>query len=452
MSKSRKAPVKPHIVYLHCHDTGRYVQPHGHAVPTPAIQQLAESGVLFRNMHCASPSCSPSRAALLTGLYPHCAGMQGLVNRGFELGEKEKHLARWLTRHGYHTILAGLQHVASDPAALGYETILPGGCLSSEQVARNGLEALDSCGQQPVFLDIGLFDTHRPFADSSLSCNPDYVLPPALLPDTLEVRRDMAGFITEAGRFDRAVQAVMEGLRARELLHDTLILCTTDHGIAFPSMKCNLTVHGTGVFCILSWPGRLKRGVCDGLASQIDLFPTLCALVDIPTPDWLQGKTLTPLLRGDAVQVHTHIFTEVSYHCSYEPQRAVRTPRYAYIRRYASRESVHCANCDEGYAKELWLDNGWQQRHLDSEQLYDTLFDPVETRNQATDPSCGPVLEQLRGLLEGWQRETGDPILTGPIISPGQTNTPDGQVYVSEDTDRYTYDLWGRIPQPKGYA
>ena len=73
---------RPNVIYLHSHDTGRYVEPYGYAVSTPNIQRLAEQGMLFRQAHNAAPTCSPSRAALLTGMCPHSAGQFGLVNRG----------------------------------------------------------------------------------------------------------------------------------------------------------------------------------------------------------------------------------------------------------------------------------------------------------------------------------------------------------------------------------
>ena len=74
---------RPNILYLHSHDSGRYVQPYGHAVPTPNLQRLAEEGVRFRQAYYAAPTCSPSRAALLTGQASHSCGQFGLVNRGF---------------------------------------------------------------------------------------------------------------------------------------------------------------------------------------------------------------------------------------------------------------------------------------------------------------------------------------------------------------------------------
>ena len=75
-------PMKPNILYLHSHDTGRYVQPYGHSVPTPNIQRLADQGLLFRQAFCAAPTCSGSRACLLTGQWAHSNGMIGLAHRG----------------------------------------------------------------------------------------------------------------------------------------------------------------------------------------------------------------------------------------------------------------------------------------------------------------------------------------------------------------------------------
>ena len=114
---------RPNVLYLHSHDTGRYVQPYGHPVPTPAYQRLAQEGVLFRQNFCLGPTCSPSRAALLTGQTPHSCGQLGLAHRGFELQHPERHLAWTLRQHGYSTTLIGVQHVTRDPARTGYEQI-----------------------------------------------------------------------------------------------------------------------------------------------------------------------------------------------------------------------------------------------------------------------------------------------------------------------------------------
>lgn len=115
---------KPNILYIHSHDTGRYIEPYGYPVPTPNLQRFAEGGALFRNAHSAAPTCSPSRAAPLTGQWPHSCGQLGLVNRGFLLRDTEKQLATMLSTAGYHTALAGIHHVVRDPATVGYDEVL----------------------------------------------------------------------------------------------------------------------------------------------------------------------------------------------------------------------------------------------------------------------------------------------------------------------------------------
>ena len=117
---------RPNILYVHSHDTGRYIQPLGRAVPTPNLQRLAEGGVLFRQAFCAAPVCSASRSALLTGQAPHSAGMLGLAHRGFRLNDYRQHLAQFLGAAGYHTALVGVQHEAPAPGTLiGYHEIPP---------------------------------------------------------------------------------------------------------------------------------------------------------------------------------------------------------------------------------------------------------------------------------------------------------------------------------------
>src|SRR3712207_3518728 len=97
----------PNILYLHSHDTGRFVQPYGHQVPTPNIQRLADQGLLFRRAYCAAPTCSGSRSALLTGMYPHTNGMMGLAHRGFRLFDYSHHLVHTLREAGYWSGLIG---------------------------------------------------------------------------------------------------------------------------------------------------------------------------------------------------------------------------------------------------------------------------------------------------------------------------------------------------------
>src|SRR3712207_7397380 len=114
---------RPNILYLHSHDTGRYVQPYGHPVPTPNIQRLASQGLLFRRAFAAAPVCSGSRAALLTGQSSHSSGMLGLAHRGHRLADYEQHLVHVLRDGGYWSALVGESHVSAHPSDVGYDRV-----------------------------------------------------------------------------------------------------------------------------------------------------------------------------------------------------------------------------------------------------------------------------------------------------------------------------------------
>ncbi|MFQ6097649.1 MAG: sulfatase [Armatimonadota bacterium] len=420
---------RPNILYLHSHDTGRYVQPYGYAVPTPNLQRLAGEGVLFRQAFCAAPTCSPSRAALLTGQSAHSSGMIGLAHRGFSLKDYRQHIVHTLRAAGYHTALIGTQHVARDAETIGYDEIVPSGGGDGPQRAASAAKWLADGPAQPFFLSVGFTETHRQFPEPGPDEDPRYCLPPAPLPDTPETRYDVACYKASASILDEAYGEVVNALGAAGLADDTLVICTTDHGIAFPGMKCNLTDHGIGVLLIIRGPGGFTGGeVCDAMVSQIDLFPTICELLDVAPPDWFQGTSLMPLIRGEAQEVNEEIFGEVTYHAAYEPQRCVRTRRYKYIRRFDERDRPVLPNCDDSPSKDVWLRHGWRDRPIPAEQLYDIVFDPHETNNVAGEPSMRGVLDQMRERLERWMRATADPLLEGPVRAPAgaRVNDPDG--------------------------
>ena len=160
----------------------------------------------------------------------------------------------------------------------------------------------------------------------------------------------------------------------------------------------------------------------------MDIFPTVCELSGVDPPDWLQGRSIVPLVRGEAERIREEIFAEVNYHAAYEPMRCVRTERWKYIRRYDGRTRPVLPNCDDGPSKEVWLEHGWRERSIAQEQLYDLMFDPNEANNLIGDPSMRGVLEEMRGRLERWMRETDDPLLEGPVPAPSgaRVNDPDG--------------------------
>ncbi len=412
---------RPNILYIHSHDTGRYVQPYGYAIHTPSIQRLAEQGVLFRQAFCGAPTCSPSRACLLTGQNAHSAGMTGLAHRGFALKDCQQHLAHTLHHAGYGSVLIGVQHVATADRVplLGYDEVVPLPNNATGVVAQAAADWLTNRPQQPFFLDVGFYATHRDFPEPGPLDDSRYCRPPAPLPDTPQMRYDIAAYNTLARQLDGGVGQVLQALEDAGLADRTLVICTTDHGIAFPAMKCNLTDHGIGVMLIMRGPAGFTGGkVCDAMVSQVDIFPTLCDLLGIQPPAWLEGTSIMPLVNGTAGQIRDEIFAEVSYHAAYEPQRAVRTDRWKYIRRFNEQGSPVLPNCDDGSSKDLWVQHGWRQCRPDAEQLYDLVFDPCEVRNLAGDPAWAGIQAQMRSRLDRWMEQTGDPLLTGPVAAP----------------------------------
>lgn len=409
----------PNIVYLHSHDTGRWLQPYGYGVATPNLQRLAEEGVLFRRAFCAAPTCSPSRAALLTGQCAHASGMLGLAHRGFRLHDERRHLAHTLTGAGYTTVLCGMQHVTQAPHATGYQHVLEVANRSAAVVAPAAATFLHSNPQAPFFLDVGFEETHREFPDREDARDGRYLQPPPPLPDTPEVRQDVAAFFASARDLDAGIGQVLAALEATGHDQDTLVIYTTDHGPAFPGMKCTLTDHGIGVALILRGPGGFSGGrVCDALVSHLDIYPTLCDLLGIARPDWLEGHSLLPLVRGNAQAIRDAIFAEVTYHAAYEPQRAVRTDLYKYIRRYGEARTPVLSNVDDSPSKELWLRYGWADQVQPEEQLYDLVFDPHERHNLAADPAHLSALADMRRRLEQWMEVTDDPLRHGPVAAP----------------------------------
>jgi N-sulfoglucosamine sulfohydrolase len=418
----------PNILYLHSHDTGRYVQPYGHPVPTPNIQRLADQGVLFRRAFCAAPTCSASRACLLTGQHGHSNGMLGLAHRGWSLNDYHQHVVHPLHEAGYHSVLIGEQHIAKRPDVIGFDRVVKIETTRVSDVAPVASEMLRSSPPQPFFMSVGFFETHRDFLAPPSLRDALYSIPPANLPDTYQTRHDMAAYKGSARQLDQGVGAVLEALDASGMGDNTLILFTTDHGLAFPGAKATLFDRGLGVMLIMRGPGGFHGGrVIDALVSHIDVYPTLMELAAIEPPSFLQGVSLLPLARGDVSAVREAIFAGMTWHAAYEPQRAIRTERYKYIHRFGERTLPVLANCDDSASKSLLLDYGWAQRPIAFEQLYDLIFDPNEADNLVEDPAHGGTLHELRERLGRWMSDTGDPLLHGdPEPPPGaEFNDPD---------------------------
>jgi arylsulfatase A-like enzyme len=420
-------PDAPNVLYLHSHDTGRHIEPYGHPVPTPNLQRLADQGILFRQAFAAASTCSGSRAALITGEYPHRNGMMGLAHRGWQLHDYSHHMIHTLRdAAGYYSELIGEQHVSAEPDVLGYDRVHDITSNHVATVAPLAVERLRGGLPEPFFLSVGFFETHRAFFEPSTIRDELYSAPPVNLPDMPAIRRDMASFKASARQLDHGVGNVLAALDENGLGERTLVICTTDHGLPFPGAKATLYDRGLGVLLMLRGPRGLWGGrVIDAPVSHLDLFPTICALAGIEPPDRLDGRSLLPLVRGEVPRLHDELFAEITYHAAYEPQRAVRTDRFKYIRRFGDHAGPVLANCDDGPTKDALVALGWPDP--EPEELYDLLRDPNEMRNLIDDPRLAAVAGDLRARLERWMADSGDPLLDGPVELPAGAwaNTPD---------------------------
>lgn len=437
------------MIYIHTHDTGRLIGPCGSKADTPNLDRLARSGTVLRKLFCAGPTCSPSRSALLTGTMPHSNGMFGLAHRGFSLENMDRHLCRYLKGNSYFTALFGMQHEAADPASIGYDHMDI--CQAPEAAnltawdnyhAGAVCDFLDNAPQQPFFLSYGLAQTHRPFLEKDSDFNPDYLSPPDSLPDVPVTRADNAAFLTSIRRADAAIGRVLDKIRQLGLERNSVIFFTTDHGPAFPFMKCNLNDSGIGVAGIISFPGNpLAGSASDVLLSQLDFFPTLCDILDLEKPDWLQGRSFYRIFSADdspVDRINSAIYAEITYHAAYEPMRCIRTPAYKLIRRYPDLRPdskqygfaagrIRLANIDESPSKEYLQANGLENYTLPGLALYDLVMDPHEKNNLADDERYAEIRQIMLSRLEKWQDETGDKLFTR-----GYVQAPAGAVVNSQ--------------------
>ena len=178
------------IVLLHSHNTGRYIEPYGYKVSTPNLQRLAAEGVTFRNAFSAAPTCSPSRAAFLSGMWSHSCGMLGLAHRGFSMRDYRFHCVHHFNAVGYTTALAGVEHTAPDPETVGYGKILTSSDPNYDGEPKDAADAaIDFLGEppdNPFFLSVGLTETHRPFPEPDPEKSPQedyrFCRPPLPLP------------------------------------------------------------------------------------------------------------------------------------------------------------------------------------------------------------------------------------------------------------------------------
>lgn len=462
------------IIYIHTHDTGRYIQPYGYNIPTPHLQEFAKDATLFRKAFTVSPTCSPSRGSLLTGMYPHQNGLMGLTHRGFKIDNYQNHLVNYLKKHNFHTVLAGMQHECIKSSDIGYDDILLTN-LSFDNITkicedgtfyddRNVDLAIDYLQQynqdKPLFFSMGFWSTHRAFPDideqynseyhplphrsltqeEKFSIDQRYIQVPNNIMDSAENRNDWADFLLSAKLLDNNIGRFIQTLKENGLYENSIIFFTTDHGIPYPNKKCTMYEDGIGVSLIMRTPNSTSRGkVIDTMISQIDIFPSICDLLNIEKPNYLEGISFASLFEEQPFQ-RSEIFAEVNFHASYEPMRMIRTNEYKYIRyfyqNYLKQIFPHIDNSPE--KKRLFNHHLGEYTHA-PEYLFDLRIDPSERENLINHPAYQDIKRELIDKLDIWMHQTNDPLLQGNLKLPKEASLQafDAYDYKSHGTQYY---------------
>ena len=411
-------PPRDNLLIVHWHDLGRYLGAYGHAdVSSPRLDQLAAEGILFTRAHATAPLCSPSRGSLFTGRYPQSNGLVGLAHHGWEYRSDVRTLPHRLSESGWHTALFGMQHETSYPSKLGFDEFDVSNSYC-EYVVEHATRWLQDPPEKPFLLTAGFFETHRPYprhryepADSDDVTVPDY------LPDTDDIRQDLAEFYGSISVADSAVGQLLDTLTATGLDRTTWVVFMTDHGPALPRAKSTLYDAGTGIAMIVRPPldAAIPPGVYDELFSGVDLLPTLLDLLGIDIPADVDGMSHASNLLGtpnDNRPVRTEVYTAKTYHDSFDPIRAIRTKEFSYIENYASRPILDLPWDIADSAPGRTLAPLVLGRRPERE-LYDLLEDPTESHNllgpDVTD-KADSIANDLALLLDDWRQKTNDVI------------------------------------------
>ncbi len=402
-------PIARDVVLMTTHDIGRHLHCYGNpTVKSPNLDAFAATGVLFTQAFCTAPQCSPSRASLASGRYPHDNGVLGLAHHGFDWELDVPHAASMFTAAGFEAHLFGGQHVSLHPETLGFRQVH--GDAKGEVVAQQVEDLLARSRDKRLYIEINLAETHRPYPQPPP--NP-VVEVPRFLDDTPEARSELAALQTAIETMDVATGHVLTALEKAGRAENAIVVFTTDHGVAMPRAKCTLYDPGIEVALIMRWPGGDLSGVREDLVSNIDVLPTLLEAAGIEIPGEVQGRSL---LHDD--RPRDAIFAEKTFHSYYDPMRAIRTQRHKFIRNFESAFRVEVPG-DIQTGAIFRADPGRYSTDRPAVvELYDLEADPLEQHNLAGRDDINEVERELSERLWAWMEETEDPLLKGPVASP----------------------------------
>lgn len=389
---------------------------YGHPVlRTPNLDRMAAEGVRFDAAFLTISSCSPSRASILTGRYPHSTGAPDLHQ---PLPAGQRTLARALGELGWWRVATGKWHLG-DAERRNWDRVEEVQGAETATSARRLLAERPK--DRPFLLWIATWDPHRPFDEPQPSPqDPAAVVLPPYLPDHPKIRAEMAKYYDEIGRLDRHVGEIRAALEAEGELDRTMFVFLSDNGMPFPRAKTTLYDSGVRTPLIVRAPGLVPAGsVQKGLASVVDLAPTILELAGA-SPGPAQGRSLLPMLRDPSARTRDAVFAEANWHDYAQFTRSVRTDRWLLVRNYY--RDVPLWNSVDSIDAPTWqgvleLRKAGKltpaQEYLfvaprPFEELYDLEADPHSLVDVGSRPEHAAVLAGLRARLDRWRAETAD--------------------------------------------
>ena len=404
----------------------------------PNFERVAREGMMFNYCFSAAPSCTPSRAAMLTGQYPHRLREGG--NLWGTLPKKYPVYPELLEAAGYDGGLWG--------KGWGPGDFKPGG-YSRNPAGRQFKSFAQFLGSvpdgKPFCFWLGSHDPHRPYdpgAGVAAGLKPDNVHVPAFWPDVPEVRGDILDYYARCQRFDAQLGEALSLLEKSGRLRNTLVLVSGDNGWPFPRAKCNLYDAGTRQPLAVLWPAKVKPGtVSDEFINMTDFAPTFLEAAGLTPPAQMTGRSFLGLLAGTEKPGSRSVaFVERERHANVRkgdlgyPMRAIRTREFLFVRNLkpdrwpAGDPEMWKAvgpfgDCDDGLTKQFILghrEDPKYSKYFDlcfakrpGEELFDVAKDPDNIHNLAADPQYADAKSKLAGQLDRWMKETDDPMAAG---------------------------------------
>ncbi|MEM6999780.1 MAG: sulfatase [Pseudomonadota bacterium] len=433
----------PNILLLVAEDLGPRIGAFGDAVAqTPHIDRLAAAGVRFDHVFSAAGVCAPNRSALMTGRYPQTIGTQHMrtsrLNYEAVPPAGVRAFPELLRRAGYVTAnTAKTDYQFGEPSTIWNVNVNDFAAPPDLAVWRR-LPA-----DQPFFAMINFLSTHEsrlvteetvaagPYAryvqalvaqrkrDVAPVTDPKAVVVPPYYPDTDAVRASIAQHYDNVHFMDQQVGQVLAHLLEDDLLDNTIVIWTTDHGDGLPRAKRAVYDSGLHVPLLIRFPDGRRAGQLDSrMISFVDLAPIILGLAGVETPSAMQGhNVLDPQLppRRYAFAGRDRMDELM------DRVRAVRDKRYKYIRNYHTAEpylrplvfrDMFPVMVELWRAHEQGQLTAQQQFYFDAprpvEELYDTQTDPYEVVNLVGDPDYADPLSRLRAAMDNWLQRVGD--------------------------------------------